>query len=62
MMTDQNDLAELHELAAGIGIRREWFQNNKVHPHYDLTPNKRQAAIAAGAVPVSAMEMVKRCS
>ena len=39
---------ELHELAAKIGMRHEWFQGD----HYDLTPGKRAAALFAGAKPV----------
>lgn len=40
---------ELHALAEKIGLKREWFQNRRRLPHYDLTPAKRAAAIAAGA-------------
>lgn len=39
----------LHSLAARIGLRRAWFQPQS-WPHYDLTPPKRAAAVAAGAV------------
>ena len=39
---------ELHELAARIGLRRWWFQPRS-HPHYDLTPELREIALAAGA-------------
>lgn len=52
MFTDQVDLEELHRLAAAIGMRRAWFQEHRLAPHYDLTPGRRKAAIAAGAVPV----------
>lgn len=60
MMSDTS-LGELHAMAQRIGLRREWFQDNAHHPHYDLTPNKRQAAIRAGAIPVSSGEMIERC-
>lgn len=30
--------AELHALAARIGLKREWFQDHRVVGHYDLTP------------------------
>jgi hypothetical protein len=60
MMTD-GDLAELHAIAEKIGMRK-YFQHNPNHPHYDLRPSKRAAAIKAGAVPVSAIEMVNKCS
>ena len=39
---------ELHEFAAKIGMLRYWFQGD----HYDLTPKRRAAAVAAGAVEV----------
>jgi hypothetical protein len=61
MMTD-GDLVEHHALAEKVGLRREWFQASPNHPHYDLRPSKRAAAIKAGAVPISGTEMVNRCS
>ncbi|WP_219517513.1 DUF4031 domain-containing protein [Nonomuraea ceibae] len=50
--------AELHEFAASIGLRREWFQEftkagHLRRPHYDVTDAKRLQAIRAGAVAVS---------
>lgn len=53
-------LAELHTMAARIGLRRSWFQDKPRFPHYDLTPPKRTAAIAAGAVAVDAFVFVAR--
>ena len=54
---------ELHEFAARIGLRREWFQTCKrpcarageecPHWHYDVTDAKRAEAIAAGAAGLS---------
>ncbi|MEO8285078.1 MAG: DUF4031 domain-containing protein [Chloroflexota bacterium] len=55
-------MEELHTLAESIGLRREWFQNHPRHPHYDLPPDKRELAIAAGAAPVSSRELVRQCS
>lgn len=52
-------LQALHDLAARIGLRREWFQAHPRHPHYDLTASKRPAAIAAGAVEVDAREQAR---
>lgn len=51
-----DSLDELHAFAARIGLRREWAQLPPEHriPHYDLTAGRREAAIAAGAVEVSA--------
>ena len=57
MFTD-GPLEELHALAETIGLRREWFQDKRV-PHYDLTPENRAAAIAAGAVAVDRRRAVK---
>lgn len=57
-----DDQTELHELAAEIGLRRDWFQPSKAHPHYDLRPSKRVAAVRCGAVEVGAVELAKRCS
>jgi len=43
-----SDLDELHEFAQSIGLKRQWFQD-QTFPHYDVTRNKRYAAIRAGA-------------
>ncbi len=47
---------ELHAFAARLGIERRWFQGD----HYDVPTTLRAAAIAAGAEPVSAVELVRR--
>lgn len=48
---------ELHEFAtAKLGLRRAWFQD-KSHPHYDLTANKRRQAVALGAKEISHVEL-----
>lgn len=45
------DLEALHAFATRIGLRRAWFQHaGKGTAHYDLTPAKRRAAVAAGAI------------
>lgn len=41
---------ELHEMAAKIGMKREWYQGDASTPHYDLSKNRRALAIAAGAI------------
>jgi hypothetical protein len=52
---------ELHAFAARLGMRREWFQD---HPrperrHYDLTRERRERAVRAGALSVPARERLK---
>ena len=48
-----DNLDELHEFATRIGLQRRWFQNKGwPRDHYDVTDTKRDAAIAAGAVPI----------
>lgn len=54
-MTTTN-IDELHEMAAIIGLKREWFQDSSF-PHYDLTRSKRIKAIDAGAVVVELGEI-----
>jgi len=62
MVSDSNE-TELHQFAAQLGLRREWFQSRGTGmdlEHYDLTPRRRKSAIAAGAVEVSSREIVRR--
>jgi hypothetical protein len=47
---------ELHEVAGAIGIPRRGFQGD----HYDVPARMRDAAIAAGAVPVTGRELITR--
>jgi len=48
--------AELHAFAAALGLERRWFQGD----HYDVPTEVRALAIARGAEPVSAAELVRR--
>jgi len=43
---------ELHEFAARIGLRREWFQpgSRPELDHYDVTMERRARAVALGAI------------
>lgn len=59
LFTDEVDLTDLHALASAIGMRREWFQDARSAPHYDLTPSRRAAALAAGAVAVDFRRAVR---
>lgn len=51
LFTD-SDLDGLHLIAARAGLKRRWFQNEKI-PHYDLVQSRRDAAVAEGAIEVS---------
>jgi hypothetical protein len=55
MLADTVD--ELHAMAERIGMKRSWYQP-KSSPHYDLTPSRRAAAVAAGAVEVDRHQLV----
>lgn len=56
MFADTPD--ELHEMASYIGLKLAWFQHDRRLPHYDLTPSRRAAAVAAGAKEVTRRELV----
>jgi hypothetical protein len=46
----ETDLQVLHDFAARIDMRPEWFQAEDVVPHYRMNRRRRKAAVAAGAV------------
>jgi len=52
-----DSVAELHLFAGALGIKRCWFHKAKTHPHYDVTDESREAALAAGAIGVSQKEL-----
>jgi len=52
-----DNLPELHDFAARLGLSRAWFQP-KSHPHYDLSLNKRRQAITRGAKEISPAEFL----
>jgi hypothetical protein len=45
---EADSLDELHAFARRLGLKREWFQPRS-SPHYDLSPAKRERALALGA-------------
>ena len=47
-----DDRAELHTMAAGLGLPRRAFQDHAWRWHYDLPGSWRPAAVAAGAVEI----------
>lgn len=55
-----DSVEELHEFAARIGMRREWFQPHRLLPHYDLTATRRREAIRQGAQPTSVADHLRR--
>lgn len=57
---DFDQLFELHELAAKMGMKEEWFQDKKGFPHYDLVPSKRIMAIRLGAKESNLREWLKK--
>jgi len=54
-------MRELHAFAASIGLPARAFHAHPDHPHYDLTPERRADAVAAGAMEVTSKELVLRC-
>lgn len=51
-----DDEEELHEFAARLGMRREWYQHRHARPHqghYDVPERIRAEAVALGAEPVT---------
>jgi hypothetical protein len=57
LVSDKNE-DELHAFAQNIGLKREWFQNNK-RPHYDLTTRRMsEKAIRFGAKMVTAKDII----
>lgn len=59
-MACDGDLRELHEFAARLGLHPRWFQDHRLVPHYDLTPDKRALAVQWGAREIPASELVRR--
>ena len=55
LVSDQS-YEELHEFAERLGIPRRAFQGD----HYDIPAELRDEALALGAEPVSAREIVQR--
>ena len=55
-MVSDESADDLHQFALRIGLRPSWFHNG----HYNLTVRKRREAVAAGAVEVTARELVQR--
>lgn len=54
--------AELHALAARLGIHRRRHQTPGPKSHYDITLRERAAAIAAGAVEITWKQASALCA
>ncbi len=52
-------LPELHAFAQQAGIKRCWFHPSNGKPHYDVTDEQREAALALGALAVSSREVLR---
>lgn len=52
-------LQELHQMAAAIGMKREWFQPVSF-PHYDLIASRRDLAVSRGAIQLDRRAFVMR--
>ena len=55
MLADTEE--ELHAMASRIGIKRQWFQNDK-YPHYDICKSKRAEAVSFGAIEINRRQFV----
>ena len=54
-----DSIAELHAFASQrLGLKKEWFQNHKLIPHYDITEKKRLIAIRYGAIALTTEERI----
>lgn len=51
---------ELHQFALSIGMKRSWFQKNRLLNHYDLVPSKRILAVKKGAIQQTRQEAVDK--
>jgi menaquinone-dependent protoporphyrinogen IX oxidase len=58
-LVSDTSIEELHTFAENLGMRREWFQCRSI-PHYDLTGERYDLALAMGAEPVSSRDLVRR--
>jgi len=57
MVSDESE-EDLHDFAKRLGLKREWYQDERL-PHYDVTTNRlREKAQNMGAALVSSKEIV----
>jgi len=61
-LTSTESLEELHKFAQSIGLKREWFQDHKKYPHYDLTTKRMSnKAIRYGATRLYRKRFLDAC-
>lgn len=53
-----DSIAELHEFANSIGIKRCWWHSGSLYPHYDINVEQRLKAIENGAKAINSKELV----
>ncbi|MCD6252424.1 MAG: DUF4031 domain-containing protein [Psychrobacter sp.] len=52
-------LQELHDFAAWIDVDKRLFHRNASYPHYDITVQMREIAIAHGAIPADRKKIIE---
>jgi hypothetical protein len=50
---------ELHAFARRLGLKRAWFQDHRLLPHYDLTGPRLIAALKLGAQAVDPKAFIR---
>tara|TARA_B100002019_G_C21179931_1_gene553147 strand:+ start:746 stop:1075 length:330 start_codon:yes stop_codon:yes gene_type:complete len=50
---------ELHSFAQSLGLKREWYQDQSKHKHYDISQSIKKKAIENGAIEVSQKTLAK---
>jgi hypothetical protein len=54
-----DSLGELHFFARRLSLKPEWFQDKPGRPHYDVSKNKREAAVFWGAIETDERRIVE---
>lgn len=49
---------ELHDFALLCGLKREWFQDHKRHPHYDVWGRYKSIVIKNGANKIDTRSLI----
>ena len=52
-------LQELHEFAALIDVDARLFHRHASYPHYDITVQMRETALAQGAIPADRKKIIE---